>query len=180
MKNYQTIQSLNNQKGALLIVSMLMLFVLTILGVSSVSTSSLEGKMAVNFLQKTHVFQLVESEQTQVLNNGDQTNPGYNSANDIMIAAALMGEGGANTSDPAKSQFNQLDNLSVTVTSTATYQGETVCDEASSSGFSLGSSSSLKCNLFDIRTVATLSASDNTTMATEVHLQGINRKSFGN
>jgi len=51
---------LKKQKGSVLILSLLMLVVLTIIGVSSMSTSSLQEKMAGNFRDREIAFQAAE------------------------------------------------------------------------------------------------------------------------
>jgi len=52
---------MNKQNGSALIISLLMLLVMTLLGISSMSTSTLEEKMAANDRNQKVVFQSAES-----------------------------------------------------------------------------------------------------------------------
>ena len=49
------------QRGAVLIVSLILLAVLTLLGLSTMSTTSLEEKMAANTQESTRAFQIAET-----------------------------------------------------------------------------------------------------------------------
>jgi len=51
----------DNQQGAALMVSMVLIFMLTILGIASMSDSTLEGQLATNSVQKELTFQSAES-----------------------------------------------------------------------------------------------------------------------
>lgn len=53
------------QSGAVLIVSMIILVMLTLLGVAAMNTSSLEEKMASNSQEQVHAFQAAESGYSQ-------------------------------------------------------------------------------------------------------------------
>lgn len=75
MKLRNTIR-LDSQRGAALAVGLIFLLVLTILGVSSLSTTSLEEKMAGNLQEKSRAFQTAEAAvvrfvQTQTLSAAD-------------------------------------------------------------------------------------------------------------
>ena len=50
-----------NQSGAVLIVAMVILIVLTLLGVTSMNTSSLQERMAANTQEQIHAFQAAET-----------------------------------------------------------------------------------------------------------------------
>ncbi len=52
---------MKNQQGAVLIVSMLILLILTILGITAMSTTTLEEKMTSNFKQRQIAFQSASS-----------------------------------------------------------------------------------------------------------------------
>lgn len=54
-------QSIKNQQGAVLVMSLLMLFVLTLVGVSSISTTTMEEKMSGNTRNRHLAFQSAES-----------------------------------------------------------------------------------------------------------------------
>lgn len=51
----------NHQNGAALVMSMLMIFALSLLGMSSMRTSSLEGRMVTNMVEKDLTLQAAES-----------------------------------------------------------------------------------------------------------------------
>ncbi len=59
------------QRGAVLIVSMIMLIVLTLLGLATMNTTQLGEKMAANSQQMTHAFQAAETALSQAFNNSD-------------------------------------------------------------------------------------------------------------
>nr|MCU0936636.1 PilX N-terminal domain-containing pilus assembly protein [Gammaproteobacteria bacterium] len=50
-----------SQRGAVLIVALILLAVLTLLGVTAMSTTSLEEKMAANTQEGTRAFQIAET-----------------------------------------------------------------------------------------------------------------------
>lgn len=66
------------QRGAVLIVSLILLVVLTLLGVTAMNSTSLDEKMAANNQQTTRAFQAAESGLSATFNN----NAAYNLAND--------------------------------------------------------------------------------------------------
>ncbi len=57
--NKQVLQALH-QRGAVLLVSLMLLIVLTMLGVSVIETTKLETKMAYNVTEYNHAFQVAE------------------------------------------------------------------------------------------------------------------------
>lgn len=59
MKLYQH-HNLKNQRGSILIISLMILVVLTMIGVSSMSTTSLQERMAGNFRDRQIAFQAAE------------------------------------------------------------------------------------------------------------------------
>ncbi len=59
--NIQSINKIKQQQGAILVMSLLMLFVLTLIGVSSVSTTTMEEKMSGNTRNKHLAFQSAET-----------------------------------------------------------------------------------------------------------------------
>ena len=66
MRKEKTMNNLKQQyiaknKGAVLVMSLLMLFVLTLIGVSGINTSSLEEKMSGNARNRTLAFQAAET-----------------------------------------------------------------------------------------------------------------------
>lgn len=67
------------QRGAALIMALVILLILTILGVTAMSTSSLEQKMAGNIQDLTRAFQAAESGIDRIIDNNpesfDMTSP---------------------------------------------------------------------------------------------------------
>ncbi len=60
-----------SQQGAALLVAMVMIFMISIMGVSVMRNSSLEHRMASNSIQSATVFQAAESVVEQTLNDTD-------------------------------------------------------------------------------------------------------------
>jgi len=54
-------RTLTNQHGAALVMSLIILLILTILGITAMRTSSLQEKMSANIQESTRVFQIAES-----------------------------------------------------------------------------------------------------------------------
>jgi type IV pilus assembly protein PilX len=73
MKTTITLKTRTRQQGAILIVSMLMLLVMTLIGVTAISTTTLEEKMASNNRQRQLAFQAASSAlrdaETWLINN---------------------------------------------------------------------------------------------------------------
>ncbi len=63
---------LRKQRGAALLVSLVILFAISIITVGSLSTSSLEARMAVNTQIQMSVFQMAESGVAEVIGDFDQ------------------------------------------------------------------------------------------------------------
>jgi type IV pilus assembly protein PilX len=59
------------QSGAVLIVTMIILVVLTLLGVTAMNTSSLEERIAANTQASVHAFQAAETGYSQAFDNGN-------------------------------------------------------------------------------------------------------------
>jgi hypothetical protein len=79
MKNIQ----IQSQHGAALLVSLVILLVLTVLGISAMSTSSMENRMSQNFQLENTAFQLTESALKTVLIRGDKSLDSYDTDVDI-------------------------------------------------------------------------------------------------
>ncbi len=82
-------KSPHSQQGATLIISMLILLVLTVLGISSMSNSSLETNMAHNFRLDNAAFHIAESSIDTIVTRADAgtpsaPNPAYVAANDVI------------------------------------------------------------------------------------------------
>jgi len=59
------------QRGAVLIVSLILLVVMTLLGVTSMNSTSLEEKMAANSQETTRAFQIAETGLSLAFNDND-------------------------------------------------------------------------------------------------------------
>ena len=87
----------HQQTGAVLIVSLMIMLVMTMIGVSALSGTSLEEKMAHNFQQSMIVFQGAETAIEKIVIAGDPggagvfDNPFYNVANDPLVTSLSAG-----------------------------------------------------------------------------------------
>lgn len=165
----------DNQGGAALIVSMIVLLVLTLIGVSSLTNSNLESRMAHNFQLGNYVFQGAESAIQESIQLSTQNSPLYIEANDRLKTAL---EAGINiitpipndpTDDPdgnGRYDYNpdpagHLGAATMTAESTVEHQGASLC-RGSSAG-------TVSCELFDIISTASIA----NTGANTAHRQGI-------
>ncbi|HHS84133.1 MAG TPA: hypothetical protein ENK38_04290 [Gammaproteobacteria bacterium] len=84
------IQSLEKQTGAVLIVSLLFVFILALIGVSSTQTASLELKMAANSRDKNLAFQSAEAALVDAENylNATSALPDFDGSEAGLIQAA--------------------------------------------------------------------------------------------
>ncbi len=155
------------QEGAVLIVSLMMLLVLTLIGLSVVSNATLDVRMTRNFQSSALAFQGAESAISNVMITGDEnrTAPAYNANNDLLLKTVNTGEGStaavAETIAPTSS-------AAIATTSTVTFSGQ---GGARCRGVTLGEDSQFACNNFSISTLATINATSTRT----THEQGISR-----
>jgi Tfp pilus assembly protein PilX len=159
------------ESGSALIISLVILLVLTIIGVSSIGSTNLEERMAQNFENSELTFQAAESAITNVIHASDpggagaNSNPFYDQTTDPIVAAMTAGLNDTSTVvaddlDP----YGHLTNATLTANSTVVYKGNSgICPEASSGPFT--------CYYFEITTQA--DSSELNTKAT--HVQGIYR-----
>lgn len=115
-----------SQRGAALIVSLLFLLILTIIGLSSLSNSGLEARMAHNFQLKNTVFHAAESSIDTVIFRGDkgsfaQPNPTYSLANDKIEEALNDGTATLALTDGDLDPDGFLADAALSSTSTVTY-----------------------------------------------------------
>ena len=158
------------QAGTVLVVSLMILLIMTIIGVSSISSNNLELRMAQNFQNVAITFEAAESAINKVIDAGNpggtgaNSNPFYVEADDPIVTAVNAGIGDTSTvvnhdMDPD----NHLVNASLTTTSTVVYNGTGNCP-----GMSIGT---IICHYFDISTNASIAeVNSNTT-----HVQGVYR-----
>lgn len=115
------------QRGTVLIVSLLILLVMTLIGVSAVSTTSLEEKMATSFQHSEITFQATESTINAVIQEGTPGSQGYDGANDPLVSAVSAGVGDTSTTRTFNMDPNGLlPNTTLTGTATIVYNGETI------------------------------------------------------
>jgi type IV pilus assembly protein PilX len=158
------------QQGAALIVSLIILLILTILGVSSLSNSGLESRMAHNFQLSNYVFHGAESAIEGVLiTTTVDDNPAYYQPNDLLITAMNAGMGDTSTTssyDPDPNGY--LGAATISAGSTIVYQSESPCP-----GTSFGE---IVCHQFEITSTATMTQ----TGANDTHILGVQRMAPGN
>ncbi len=85
---------LKKQQGGALLVAMIMIFMLSIMGVSAMRGSTLERRMATNSIQTATTFQGAESASEMILNNTNNLTMALNVAN---VGAVNSGEVGQST-----------------------------------------------------------------------------------
>jgi hypothetical protein len=160
------------QSGAALLVSLMMLVVLAILGISGLANTSLEERMAQNFQHSTIAFEAAESAIGKVIFAGDAGNgnssdyPFYSQASDPLYAAVSAGVGDTSTvrtydMDPD----NHLGAASLSASATVVYTAQGNCK-----GMSMGPEGN-HCDYFDITSTATIDS----TNAKQVHVQSVAR-----
>jgi len=157
-----------NQKGAALIVSLLILVVLTLLGINSIGGSNLEERMAQNFHHTTLAFHAAESSINTVLSISNPEASSYNASNDLLNTALLAGIGNTSTTatynmDPG----NTLPNTSLNTTTTISHIGISACPQSSMGQ----NANSVACGYFEINADASISATHTSTS----HVQGVYR-----
>ncbi len=158
------------QTGAALIVSLMLLLIMTLIGVSSIGTTNLEERMAHNFQNSTVVFQATESAINKIITAGNpggsgvDDNPFYVEANDPLVAAINTGIGASTTVVTQNMDPNShlAGGATLTSTSTLVYNGGGLCP---------GMSTSITCHYFDITAVTAIAATNNR----KTHMQGVYR-----
>ena len=75
------------QQGVVLFVSLVILLVLTILGVTAISSTTMEERMAFNHQQSDLTFQAAESGIAQVIDKASSAYPGYSDASNPFYSA---------------------------------------------------------------------------------------------
>ncbi|MEW5754840.1 MAG: PilX N-terminal domain-containing pilus assembly protein [Pseudomonadota bacterium] len=156
---------LGKQQGAVLIVSLMMLLVLTVLGLSVVSNATMDVRMTRNFQHSALAFQGAESAISNVIVRGDEnsTAPAYVATTDPLLTTVMAGEGSTTTVTETIAA-----SAAVATTSTVTFagQGGVLC-----TGVTLGEDSQFACNNFSVATLATI----NETATRTTHEQGLSR-----
>lgn len=151
----------------MLIVSLMMLLVLTLIGLSVVSNATMDVRMTRNFQHAALAFQGAESAISNVMITGDEnsTAPAYDANNDLLLETVTTGEGSTATFAEAIAPTSSAE---IATTSTVTFfdQGGARCR-----GVTLGEDSQFACNNFAISTLATIDATSTRT----THEQGLSR-----
>ena len=151
----------HQQKGAVLIVSLMILLVLTVLGISGLSGASLQERMAHNFQQALVAFQSAESAISRAVIAGNpDTDTYYVQASDPLESARQVGLGNTVT-------YANPDTYAANTTTTVAYVGGG--NRCPGTSFVLG------CNKFNITVTATIAATN--TSAT--HVQTVERTAPG-
>lgn len=150
------------QKGAVLMVSLMILLVLTILSVTALSVVTLEERMARSFQLSDAVFQGAESGISRILHlaTADITagglavpNPRYNEDEDRLVASASTCKGTAILHDI---DHSPTESIPISTDVQVNYLGETTTGVV---GYSLGAGSYV-AHYFDINAVSTLGDTD--------------------
>lgn len=162
----------NRQQGIVLIVSLLILLVLSIIGISAISNTSLEERMSNNFQQSMVAFQASESAIQKIVVAGDpggtgaNSNPFYDVDADPLATAISAGIGATTTT--VTHDMDPLNKLKTPLSTTATisYQGVgQLCPGHDPS--------SVQCFNLEIRTDTTIGG----TGTGPRHVQGVKRPS---
>ena len=146
----------HQQQGFVLIVSLLVLLVITMIGVTALSTATLEGRMAYNQQHAMYAFQAAESAIEDTVRASNPQAPGYDIATDPIITSSFY---------PSMQSYSApLTNAEITATVTVSQ----VNNGAICPGFSLELYS---CPTFEMDTRVTIDKSN----ATANHIQGVLR-----
>lgn len=156
------------QQGIVLIVSLLILVMMTIIGITALSTTTLEERMALNTQHDNLVFQGTESQIQSVINASTPGMPGYSVTTDPMLTAMAAG---ANSTVSAGSSTTHIPggNATATLDTNATITYLNVIKGAHCK--SGGGLNQFVCYQFQIDAAATI----NTSGAKQEHLQGVQR-----
>lgn len=118
MKMREKMYSRKSQQGIVLIVSLLILLVLTMIGISAISNTSLEERMSKNFQQSTMAFQASESAIQRVIVASDPAQPGFDQVNNPLDRAVAAGMGATTTT--VTEDMDPLDKLHTSLDTTTT------------------------------------------------------------
>ncbi|NOZ54572.1 MAG: hypothetical protein GXP08_15805 [Gammaproteobacteria bacterium] len=164
----------DKQQGAALIISLMMLLVLTMVGVSALSNTSLGERMARNFQHFTLAFQASESAIERIIISGDpggagaNSNPFYSVANDPLVTSLNAGINDSSTIVTAEMDPGDfLKNTTLDTSAIVIYRGNSACPETSFE--------ELNCYVFEIQSTASTTATSTTT----THVQSIERPAPG-
>lgn len=80
---------LARQRGGALLVAMVMIFMLSIMGVSVMRSSTLEKRMAINAIQSSATFQAAESASNLALNDFNHLNSAHMAGSNTPVVLAI-------------------------------------------------------------------------------------------
>lgn len=89
---YNKIVAHNTQRGGALLVALILIFMLSVMGVSSMRGSTLEKRMATNSIQTATTFQAAESMNEVAINNTSNLNTALNSADVQRVRDGFLDE----------------------------------------------------------------------------------------
>jgi hypothetical protein len=160
----------SNQHGAALVISLIILMVMAILGVSALANTNLEERMTQNYEHTNIAFQAVESSIEKIIVKGDAggagqyANPFYDDANDPLKIALIAGINDASTVvnfDMDPDGF--LENTALTTSSAIVYTQDGYCP---------GISTDVAiCFYYDVTATGNIAA----TNTKVTHVQGLRR-----
>jgi len=160
----------DKQQGAVLIISLMLLLVLTTIGVSALSTTNIGERLAHNFQHAALVFQAAESAIEKVIISGDRggaapnDNPFYDEDHDHLLTAINAGPN--DTSTVATDDMDPNDYLKSTTLNTSAiivYIGEGGCPGSSFE--------EVVCYIYDIQSSAVIGSTSTRT----THVQTVER-----
>ena len=82
----------NSQRGGALLVALILIFMLSVMGVSSMRGSALEKRMATNSIQTATTFQAAESMNEVAINNTSNLNAALSRANHERVKEGILDE----------------------------------------------------------------------------------------
>jgi hypothetical protein len=156
----------HTQHGVVMVVTLLLLLVLSIMGLSAVSNATMEERMSGNFLHQTLAHQAAESAISSIVIAADPGRTAYRTDADLLAGAERADAAGVNLAQRHGTGGNA--GLEIDSLSTVTYHG---AGQGLCAGVSLNLDSSLGCHRYEVRTQAQTDSS-----GTRVsHLQGLVR-----
>jgi len=164
--------SCHKQNGAALFTSLIFLSILTIIGISALSRTKLEGLLSHNYKHSMKVFQATESAIEKVIFAGDaggagsNENPFYTTGSDPLITAMNAGLNDDSTV-VASTNIDESASAPIDTNSTISYTGKSACPDTSFD--------EMVCYVFDIKSTASIELTSNK----DTHIQTIARPAPG-
>jgi len=165
-------QAKYKQNGAALVISLIFLTILTVIGISALSRTKLEGMLSHNYKHSMKVFQASESAIEKVIIAGDaggagsNSNPFYSTNSDPLITSMNAGLNDVSTV-VTSSNIDNSASAPIDTSSTVSFKGTSACPDTSFD--------ELVCYVFDIKATASINLTSNT----DTHVQTIARPAPG-